>query len=58
MNILKAAGVMFLAFLYLVFPLDLCPDLIPILGQLDDIGVVTWACKTAYKFLNTKTIAA
>ena len=28
------------AALYLVSPLDLIPDLLPLLGQLDDIGVV------------------
>lgn len=25
---------------YLVFPLDLVPDLLPVLGQLDDLGVI------------------
>jgi uncharacterized membrane protein YkvA (DUF1232 family) len=29
-----------LAALYLLFPLDFVPDLIPVLGQLDDLGVI------------------
>ena len=28
------------AALYLIWPIDLLPDLLPILGQLDDLGVV------------------
>jgi uncharacterized membrane protein YkvA (DUF1232 family) len=29
-----------LGFLYLVSPIDFVPDLLPVLGQLDDIGIV------------------
>src|SRR5580765_3127030 len=29
-----------LAVLYVIFPLDFVPDLIPVLGQLDDLGVI------------------
>ena len=35
-----------LAFLYLISPIDIIPDPIPILGQLDDLGVVTAAALT------------
>lgn len=35
-----------LAILYLVWPIDLVPDLAPIIGWLDDIGITTFA--TAY----------
>ena len=33
-------GLAALPVLYVVWPLDLLPDLMPILGQLDDVGVV------------------
>ncbi len=32
-----------LAVLYLIWPIDLVPDLAPILGWLDDIGITTLA---------------
>jgi uncharacterized membrane protein YkvA (DUF1232 family) len=32
-----------LAILYVIFPLDFVPDLIPVLGQLDDLGVIVLA---------------
>jgi uncharacterized membrane protein YkvA (DUF1232 family) len=32
-----------LAALYLIFPLDVVPDLLPVLGQLDDLGVALLA---------------
>jgi uncharacterized membrane protein YkvA (DUF1232 family) len=39
------------AFLYLISPIDLIPDFIPVLGLLDDVGVVTLLLSIAYKML-------
>ena len=42
------------AVLYLFMPLDLVPDAIPILGWLDDIGIVgfalTWTARAAARY--------
>ena len=40
-----------LAVAYVISPIDLIPDFIPVLGWLDDIGVVAILLKIAYKFL-------
>ncbi|MEQ1519578.1 MAG: YkvA family protein [Usitatibacteraceae bacterium] len=40
-----------LAVVYVISPIDLIPDFIPIIGWLDDIGVVALLLKLAYKFL-------
>jgi uncharacterized membrane protein YkvA (DUF1232 family) len=36
-------GLVALPLVYLVWPIDLLPDLVPVLGQLDDLGVVVMA---------------
>jgi len=38
-----AKTVPFLATLYLISPLDLVPDVVPVLGQLDDLGILLLA---------------
>lgn len=42
---LLAKGVLIAAAAYLALPVDLVPDLVPVLGQLDDIAVLIGACK-------------
>lgn len=41
----KRAIIALLAFLYIVLPLDLIPDVIPVVGWLDDLGVLAWAAR-------------
>ena len=33
----------FLSLIYIVFPIDLVPDLVPVLGQVDDLGIFVLA---------------
>jgi uncharacterized membrane protein YkvA (DUF1232 family) len=40
-----------LAVVYVISPIDLIPDVIPVLGLLDDVGVVMLLLSIAYKFL-------
>jgi uncharacterized membrane protein YkvA (DUF1232 family) len=47
----KAKVAVVLAFTYLVSPVDLVPDFVPILGWLDDAGVLAILLIIAYKLL-------
>ena len=37
-----AKALLWIAFLYVVWPIDLIPDFIPVLGQLDDLVVLVF----------------
>jgi uncharacterized membrane protein YkvA (DUF1232 family) len=37
-----------LAVLYVISPLDLIPDFIPVIGWLDDLGVLVWAARQVF----------
>ncbi len=39
------------ALLYLLLPIDLVPDFLPILGQLDDIGIIVLLVSIALKVI-------
>ncbi len=43
MAMLKVLGIGALAFLYLASPIDIIPDIVPLVGWLDDVGVLGWA---------------
>ena len=40
----------FLALLYVISPLDFVPDVLPVLGQLDDLSVVLIALEAFFRF--------
>ncbi len=44
----KRLIIVLLAFIYIVSPLDLIPDFIPVIGWLDDLGVLAWAAKQVF----------
>ncbi len=44
----KRAVIAFLALLYILSPLDLLPDTFPIIGWLDDLGVLAWAARQVF----------
>ncbi len=40
-----------LSLLYLIWPVDLVPDVIPLLGQLDDITMIIVFCLWAFRMI-------
>ncbi len=50
-------GIPFLSLVYIVMPIDLIPDVIPALGQLDDLGVFAVALE-AFILLSPKHVVA
>jgi hypothetical protein len=44
----KRALIGVLALLYVLSPLDILPDWIPLVGWLDDIGVLAWAARQVF----------
>jgi uncharacterized membrane protein YkvA (DUF1232 family) len=49
-------GIPLLAVLYLVMPLDVLPDFIPVIGQLDDLGVIVLAMSLMAKLAPTYVV--
>jgi uncharacterized membrane protein YkvA (DUF1232 family) len=47
----RVKAMLLLAVLYVLSPIDLIPDVVPILGWLDDIGVVVILLSVAQKML-------
>jgi uncharacterized membrane protein YkvA (DUF1232 family) len=45
----KRGIIAILAILYVLSPLDLIPDVIPVVGWLDDLGVLAWAARYVFK---------
>ena len=46
---MKVIGILLLTAIYVVSPIDFVPDVIPILGWLDDLGVIGFACSALSK---------
>ena len=44
----KRVIIALLALLYVLSPLDLIPDFIPVIGWLDDLGVLAWAARQVF----------
>ena len=44
----KRAIISILAIIYVISPLDLIPDVIPVIGWLDDLGVLAWAARQVF----------
>lgn len=54
---LKAKFVMVVGFAYLVFPLDFIADFVPLMGQLDDLFIVTMMLRFA-EYLTPEEVKA
>lgn len=48
-NRLGWKGLAVLGIVYLILPVDLIPDIIPLLGQLDDLGVIVGLITLAWR---------
>jgi uncharacterized membrane protein YkvA (DUF1232 family) len=44
----KRVIIALLAVLYVISPLDSIPDFIPVIGWLDDLGVLVWAARQVF----------
>ena len=44
----KRVIIALLAMIYVISPLDLIPDFIPVIGWLDDLGVLVWAARQVF----------
>ena len=44
----KRVIISLLAIIYVISPLDLIPDFIPVVGWLDDLGVLVWAARQVF----------
>ena len=58
----KALMILVGTFLYVVWPIDIVPDLIPVVGQCDDLAILVCGVKAAYaawtgKDLDTPSVA-
>ena len=53
--VLKIIPVLSMA--YVIMPIDLVPDMIPVLGQLDDIGVIILGIETFIKMSPANVVA-